>query len=220
MSVSGLTPTYNVIRINMGDTDGQSSAGRLIQQQIGFIQATFRDANDAPINNVQCNITFGMQNSDRIPLDYNGKVRCSVPIFVDGKLISFQTVDNIRVFWDNTPGVFLYLVVSQNSNLFENDTPNPIQSFSQSVGTVINQGEVAIGTSATLIRPANANRQSLMIQNIGTTGIPVFIGNSAASTLNAMPLAIGQTIVLDKSTAAVYGDCASTENVRWLEETL
>ena len=49
MSVSGLVPVYNVLKIDMSETDGQTAAGRVISQQIGFLKVAFRDANGAPV---------------------------------------------------------------------------------------------------------------------------------------------------------------------------
>lgn len=220
MSISGLTPVYSVIRVNMGDTDGQLPSGRLFRQQTGFIKITFRDSSGAPVNNVRMQVAFGQQDEDRLTLDYNGKARCSVPIFSAAGLITgYQTVDNFRLFWNNTPGVFAFVTVSQNSQLFEDDTPNPIQSFTQSVGTIMNTAAVTITIAATLIRAANANRQSVVLRNKGANTI--YIGNSGVTTASGQFINPNDVLTIDRSTAAIYGIvAAATEELRYLEETI
>lgn len=218
MSVSGLIPVYNVLVINLGDTDGQTAFGRLISQQTGFIKVAFRDINGSPVNNVRIQVAFGMSNEDKLTLDYNGKVRCLVPVFEAGKLVGQQTVDQFRLFWNNTPGVYAYVTISQNSTLFEDDTPNPIQSFTQSVAQTLGNGSVNVGTTATLILASASNRQSAIIVNNGANII--YIGGATVTTATGFPLQVGQAITLDKGYEAIYGVvAAATENVRYLTES-
>lgn len=219
MSVSGLVPLYNVIVINMGDTDGQTATGRVFNQQVGFCKVAFRDSSGAPVNNSRLNLAFGRQSDDFVTLDYNGKARCQVPVYEAGKLARVQGVDTFRAAWANTPGVFAYLTVSPDANLFEDDTPNPIQSFTQSVGTTITTNNPSASAAGQQLIAASSLRQSAMIQNKDV--VDVAIGGSGVTMSNGILLSPNQIIVLDKSSAAIFGRVTSgSATLRTLVETL
>jgi len=195
MSISPNDPSYDVIIVNMGDTDGQTAAGRQIKQQIGFLQVTFRDSSNSPVNNVQLQVAFGNSNEDRLTLDYNGQV-------------GMRAVDVTRVFWNNTPGVYAHIVVSPDASLFQNDCPNPLQTFSSNVGTTAASAAVTVGTSATLLSAASTGRQSVVIAN-NDPGVVLYVGNASVTTSNGLPIQPNGSATFDKSSAAIYGIVAS-----------
>lgn len=219
MSTTGLTPTYNVITIDMGDTDGQNPQGRRFSQQIGFLQVAFRDGSGNPISNRQLQLAFGQNSTDRLTLDYNGKARIQQPIFKDGKIVDYQACDNWRVFWDNVPNVFAVLTVSQDARLFENDTPNPLQSFTSSIGATVSTAAVTVTASATLISAASSSRQSVTILNNAATS-DIFIGGLGVTTSNGLRIPANGYLTLDKNIAAIYGISTASVGVRVLTESL
>lgn len=89
--------------------------------------------------------------------------------------------------------------------------------------SVVGNGAVSVGVAATLIKAAT-DRRAIIIRNNG--GRAVFIGDSAVTTANGMPLnpnptagLAGDSITLEGS-AAVYGIVGSgTIEVRYIELT-
>lgn len=85
-------------------------------------------------------------------------------------------------------------------------------------GATLNHGQVVVGTTATLIAPANRERYSVLILN--NSGVVVYIGSSLVSTQNGYQLAAGLAISF-KTRAAIYGIVASGLAASgWLEESL
>lgn len=208
MSVSGLTPAYSVMIVDLGDIDGQTDAGRAIGIQIGFVQVTFRDATGAPVNNVQLQVAFGQQDQDRLTLDYNGQIACE------------PRNDVTRLFWVNTAGVFAHVVYSPSAALFQNDCPNPLQTFTANVGTQFDAAYVTVATTATLLSAANSNRQSVGIFN-NDASAAMYVGDASVTTANGYPIPAGGQAFFDKSSAAIYGIvAASTINARTITESI
>jgi len=86
----------------------------------------------------------------------------------------------------------------------------------KTLGSSFTHGAVTVGTTATLIKSANANRRSLLIQNLGEGNI--FIGGSTVTTGNGIKISAGGSIVIDNTTAAIYGIAAAAQDVRYFEE--
>jgi len=208
MSINGLTPAYTVFIIDMGDTDGQTDGGRQIKQTLGFVQVAFRDSSGNPVNNVQIQVSFGQQDETRLTLDYNGQIACE------------PRNDITRFFWNNTPGVFAHIVISPSAALFQNDCPNPLQTFTTNVGTIFQSGAVTVAASATLLSAANTDRQSIGIYN-NDASVTMYIGDSGVTTTNGYPIPAGGQAFFDKSTAAIYGIVAAGSiNARIITESI
>mgnify|MGYP007044001998 CR=1 FL=1 len=70
-----------------------------------------------------------------------------------------------------------------------------------------------------ILRAFNANRSSLLIQNLGTASL--YVGGSAVSVNDGVQVLTGGEITLDKSNGGAVYVCASgTCNVRFIEEYL
>ena len=67
-----------------------------------------------------------------------------------------------------------------------------------------------MSATATSVKAANANRKALTIKNVGTKD--VYLGNSTVTTSNGFKLAAGEGLSDIRSTAAIYGICASGES--------
>lgn len=81
---------------------------------------------------------------------------------------------------------------------------------------VISTGQVAVGTSATLISAANTSRKRITITN-NDAGADLYIGPTGVTTATGLKLAPGASIVLN-TTAAIYGDGSSPLTASYLEE--
>jgi hypothetical protein len=89
------------------------------------------------------------------------------------------------------------------------------QSIYDRKGTVTNYGAVTIGTSATQIVAADADRCSIIIYN--NSGQTVYIGDSGVTTADGFPLLSGADITF-YDTDAIYADAVSSaDDVRYLE---
>lgn len=84
-----------------------------------------------------------------------------------------------------------------------------IGTVTTALSPTIVPGQAAVNGSAggNLIVPALATRRSLMIRNMGANNI--LIGPTGLTTTTGFLITVGQTLVLDRSTAAVY---AITDN--------
>lgn len=87
-------------------------------------------------------------------------------------------------------------------------------------GSLLSQAAVVVGVAPTLLSAINATRTTVIIRNNGAN--TVFLGNSAVTIANGMPLQPGDTAPGDTfslpATGAVYGVvAAATEEVRVLE---
>ncbi len=186
---SDLPPAYGVTVVDMGDTRGQSLSGYPLETEVGFVQVTYRDASGAPVNNVRASVSFGYVVDDRIPLDYNGRIAVG------------RTSRITRLFFDNIPNTFIYVVFSPDPNMLSIDTPNPLQSFTSTVGTAADASAATVGVAASLISASSSLTVSRVIYNNGT--VPIFIGGAnTVTTANGMPIPAGGYFTLDKS----YGD--------------
>lgn len=79
-------------------------------------------------------------------------------------------------------------------------------------------GAVSVGTTATVIRTANTNRASCLVQNLGSA--PMYLGTDASvTTANGLEVGAGSSATLTFQ-SAIYGIVASGSNdVRFIEET-
>jgi hypothetical protein len=87
------------------------------------------------------------------------------------------------------------------------------------IAPTMNVGQVSIGTTATQILAANANRMRLLVTNLGTTD--VYLGGSGvtSSTGHLLKGIAGYPVAL-RFTGAVYGITASgSQSVTYAEET-
>lgn len=93
---------------------------------------------------------------------------------------------------------------------------NPLATIPLGGGSLAT-GQVSVGTTATLIAPARAGRQSLLIVNEGTTVVRVGTASVATGTGAYLAGTAGQTLRMDTS-GAVYGIVGSgTQTVSFVE---
>lgn len=124
--------------------------------------------------------------------------------------------DKVRVKWAAQAGLTAYLYISR-SPILKLRTPPAKQLVTSAIATTFAHGAVTVGTAAVLIRAANSNRQSLIVQNLGT--VDIFVGGVGVTTGNGLRVQAGQASTLDKSTAAVYGISGTAgQDVRYFEE--
>jgi hypothetical protein len=66
-------------------------------------------------------------------------------------------------------------------------------------------GRVEVGTTVTLIRPANQNRLCLVVKNLHETET-IYVGfTDAITTLTGFPVVGGQAIIFDTYLGPLYG---------------
>lgn len=122
-----------------------------------------------------------------------------------------------QVKWDAQAGVTAYIFISNQAEMRVSAPPSK-QLVTSSIGTILTDAVISVTNSATLIKAATSGRQSISIQNLGAADM--FIGNASVTTSTGLKVANGETYVIDKTTAAIYGITASgTADVRYLEET-
>ncbi|MEW8131482.1 MAG: hypothetical protein AB2758_20710 [Candidatus Thiodiazotropha endolucinida] len=82
----------------------------------------------------------------------------------------------------------------------------------------VSYGAVSVGSTATLIQAANANRSSCLVQNLGAA--PIYIGSDSSVTVsNGIEIPVGGSMEV-KHIRTVYGICASgTQDTRYMEES-
>lgn len=199
---SDLSPAYNVDVIDMTNAAGQTPQGYAYNLEHGFIQVTFRDANRAPLSNVSCEVSFGQSQNDKIPLDYNGRI-----------FLGDRASRVAKFFFANTAGAFIYVVTSPNPTMLNIDVPNPLQSFTQTVGTTIETTNHTIGTTAAIISASNSTTVSRIVQNNHASNDLYIGGASTVTTANGLKVPAGGSLVIDKSFGEIWGiaNAASTD---------
>jgi len=80
-------------------------------------------------------------------------------------------------------------------------------NVSTTTSSSISTGQVSVGTLATIIVASNSSRRSVIIRNQGATDM--YIGNSGVTTSNGLLIKAGESIFLDRNTAAIYGIVSS-----------
>jgi hypothetical protein len=77
--------------------------------------------------------------------------------------------------------------------------------------------QITISNIATLITPTNTNRKSLLIRNQGATDM--YVLGSGVTTTNGLLIKTSEVLILDRTTAALYGIVsAGSTTVSYLEE--
>lgn len=77
--------------------------------------------------------------------------------------------------------------------------------------------QIIVTNVATLIVAANDNRKSLLVRNQGTTDM--YVLNSGVTTTNGILVKINDVLILDRTTAGLYGIVSSgSTTVGYLEE--
>lgn len=155
-----------------------------------------------------------------------------VSIMQDGQSPYYEMIDQAYLydgqgfegfFLTNTAqaGAWIEITISDQKEDFEYYKPNtanineiaePVKTRGGATGA---QGAVAVGTVATVILAANANRTGWAVHNNGANTI--FIGGAGVTTANGMPIAVGEKYGED-GTDAIYGIvAAATEEIRYRE---
>jgi|19_taG_2_1085344.scaffolds.fasta_scaffold37955_2 hypothetical protein len=88
--------------------------------------------------------------------------------------------------------------------------------YTAALGTTMNNGNITVGATATLIKATNTSRKSILIRNNGSSTLYIG-GNNSVTTSTGYTVTVGQSIYI-YDTDEIYGIVASgTENVRYLE---
>jgi len=91
------------------------------------------------------------------------------------------------------------------------------QPVSTTVVSNLAHAQITVTNVATLIRASNAARVSLIIRNQGAANM--YVGGSGVTTANGILVNINDTLILDRTTAAVYGIVsAASTTAAYLEE--
>jgi len=90
------------------------------------------------------------------------------------------------------------------------------------ISATISTAQIAVDNTVggTLIKAANASRRSIIIRNQGTVGMPdIYVGVNGVTTATGLLIKLGESITLDRNTAAIYGITAAASTiVGYLEE--
>lgn len=85
--------------------------------------------------------------------------------------------------------------------------------------TAAGYGAIDVTTAATLVRPDNSKRASVVIQNTGASKI--YVGSDAAvTTANGLQIDPGGMVSITTQSAVYAVSETGTNNVRWLEENV
>ncbi len=115
-------------------------------------------------------------------------------------------------------GPYLYDSVNARFDRWRGDTSRGAW-VNMATSTTISTNQVSVDSTAggTVIKSANLSRRSIVIRNIGT--VDMFIGASGLTTTTGFSVRAGESISLDRNTAAIYGITASSSTtVGYLEE--
>lgn len=194
---------YQVFRIALASAGSQPFI-----QQVGLVHVVeFQDANGEPVLDGMIECAIGEGASQYLPLRYNSKV--ALP----------ETVSRVNFRWAAQADTYAIVLFSPEPRKLTADTPPTRQLVTTSVGGTIAVAEVTCDTTADLLAAADSSRFSVILRNIGA--VDCYLGPSGVTTSTGMLLAAGETITLDKSTAAVYGiTAAGTATLRKLTETV
>lgn len=183
-------PNYQIFKIDL-TTAGQMDIPAIytyLRVVDAYATATGVVSLDAKIN-VQPRRTGG----DHIPMRLNGLVQLP------------RGSDFARITWAAQPGTTVELFMSDQDRGagIDVEAPPTKQIVTSSIGTTLTCSAATVGVAAAQLVAANAARQSVTIVNnsVGT----VFIGQDATvTTANGLPVTAGQSLVIDKTTAAIW----------------
>ena len=182
-----------------------AETGKVFDFQLGYIHVARFVNSDGSLNVgalVECSLSRA--DDDWIPLGFNAEIALTTPR------------DTVRLRWAAQAGVRAILVIAKDPQQFRVDNPPVAQLATSALGATLNNAAVTVTTSATLIRAANGGRQSLALQNRGTTSI--FLGNSGVTVANGFELMPNAIIDVTGISAAIYGIALSGAcDVRLLE---
>jgi hypothetical protein len=168
-----------------------------------FVRA--EDASGALALDARVDVQLGDIASHAVPAGINALFKLAQPTSV------------IRFTWAAQPGVTAWFILANDNSLMVHSPPAR-QLVTSAVGTAVSSAAVNVGTAATLIAASGGTRQSLVVQNLGSTDL--YIGGAGVTVATGLKVPMnGGTMVIDKSTAAIYGVVAvGTADVRILAE--
>lgn len=192
--------TYQLIPIDL--TTAGSKTVNFECDRIHFVKALNAGVVDL---DALINVKLSEDNTaDLIPLSVNNGIEGFTQRFV--------------VTWAAQSGTIAYLFCSNAQ--YRVTSPPTKQIVTSSIGSTLAQAAVAVADSAAvLLAAASGTRQSVTIQNLGTSEI--FIGNNAVVPADGLKVAANGSFTLDKTTAALYAICdtGGTADVRVLIES-
>lgn len=195
---------YSIHKIDLTTAPTQPQVIPQAGDFFAFLQCL--DSTGQPALDARIDVAFGRERADFAPAFINFQA--------DGAF------EQIAINWSAQSGKIAYLFIARNIGAggMKMIGPPVRQLVTSSIGTSLSHGAVSVTTAATLIRPANSLRQSLMLYN--NAALYVGIGGSTVTVANAgLILSPGQSITFDKTTAAIYGIGIASSDIRYLEET-
>lgn len=127
------------------------------------------------------------------------------------------TWDKLR--GDTTNGLWVNIktgVITSITNTVNSFVTNTV-SVKTTVSASFTYNQVAVASTATLIKSANVARNSLIIRNQGS--VDEYVGDAAVTIGTGILLHVNDVFIDDRSTAAWYGiTSSSTTTTAWVEE--
>lgn len=115
-----------------------------------------------------------------------------------------------RAYGDTTSGMWV------NVKAFASTAVVPVYT---TLSSTITSGQVTVDTTAggVVIKAANTSRRSIIVRNQGATDM--YVGPTPVTTANGILVKIDEVLVLDRTTAAIYGiTAAGSTTAGYLEE--
>jgi hypothetical protein len=189
--------SFDIDLTNAGSLTFDATAGYLV-----LYDAT--NADGTPALDVLMTCRPGALDADPIKMRYHTEIAIENPL-------------RVLFEWAAQPGVSATIFSSYGERVRVRPRP-----FKQLVSTAsasgLADGPVTVGTTAVELAAANATRTGALIQNNASNSNSVWVGGSGVTTSDGVEITPGQSIVIDGTTAAIYGisDVAG-QNVRVLE---
>lgn len=205
-----VNPEYQIFRVDL------STAGTMtIDGQYNVLRMVWAGTQDAAGRPSTMNlatlveVAFGNKEDDFVPLGINGA--------------AFGEVTRYQLRWAAQSGTWAHFLLtrsdSRNSGI-QIEAPPARQIVTSSVGTTVTATAVAVDTTAggVQIAAASSTRQSIVIQNLGA--VDVYVGGQGVTSASGLQVPKqGGSLVIDKTTAAIYAIAASgSADVRVLVE--
>ncbi len=196
-------PNYFVERVDL------TTAGtKEIQQEGGYF---------AFIEALSASGSLKLDALVQVQLAHGAGGRGDLPFRLGQTIVS--TTRRYQISWEAQAGVIARFVVARDANVLQGDwRPNVLQVTSV-IGTTVAQSAVTIGATEGTLIAANADRKSVLIKNTHAT-LSLFVGATGVLASDGFEVEPGQTLSLDKTTAAIIGISTGAGcTVRVLEES-
>jgi len=154
-------------------------------------------------------ITAGSFTGTKTPADTYTNPTDAINSYSLNGVFNGTTWDRLR--GDTTSGMWV--------NVKSAVSPTGTAGVTTATSSTITTGQVTVDTTVggIVIKASNASRRSIIIRNQGT--VDMYIGPSGVTSTSGLLIKAGESITLDRNTAAIYGIVASTSTTAgYLEE--